>query len=191
MLVDTLESIREEALNCSKCPELAAFRNKVAFSYGSGKNGLMIIGTAPSIYGGNITGMPMSEGKSKSGSLIFEILRENSIIASECYITNVLFCATPNNREPKPVEIKNCAEYTRREIRLIKPKLVILLGKVALHALLGRAYQQNEAYEIDGIKFVAVVHPSFVLRQNSDKATKLYKAQFSEAFESLYCEEFY
>lgn len=175
---DSIETIRDEVIQCTKCPELAAYRTKIAFSCGSGSNGVMFIGTAPSYIGGNITGKPMSDGKSRTGALVQEILDENGLASEECYNTNILYCATPNNREPTPREIQNCLPYTRREIAIIQPKLVILLGRIASICFLIPSYRKDVVHHRDNISFFPTYHPAYILRQNNPDLEASYKAQF-------------
>lgn len=172
-----IEQIRQEVMGCTRCPELVAFRNKIAFSCGSGKNGVMLVGTAPSYIGGNITGKPMSDGKSRTGALIQEVLDENSLVSDECFNTNILYCSTPYNREPTEQEIRNCLPYTIQEIEIIKPRIVILLGRVASLCFLSQQYKKNTIYYRDNTKYVGMLHPAFVLRQTQDFIDR-YKAEF-------------
>lgn len=183
--MDSIETIREEALQCQKCPELAAFRNQVVFSCGSGSNGVMFIGTAPSYVGGNITGKPMSNGKSRTGALIQEILDENGLVSEECYNTNILYCATPNNREPIPREIQNCLPYTRREIAIIQPKLVILLGRIASICFLIPNYRKDIVHKKDNINFFPTYHPAYILRKNDLELEASYKALFRKILSEI------
>jgi len=182
---DSIEQIKSEVLSCTACQALVKFRNKIAFSYGTGSNGIMIVGTAPSQSGGNLTGMPMSEGKSRSGKLVFDILAESQLVPMECYITNILFCATPGNREPLFSEINSCVTYKRREIRVLKPKLVIMLGRVPMWCLIGPSFKRGDVV-LDSNGFTRLVgffHPSYILRQESAKVEADYKAKVKEMIE--------
>lgn len=188
---DSIEQIKQEAENCKQCYELAHYRNKVAFSYGTGENGLMVIGIAPSYVGGNITGFPMSEGKSRSGELIFRILKRNDLEGKESYITNILFCATPKNREPSEQEVSNCIKYTKREMLIIKPKLVLLLGRVPSNAffvntIYGNRYEQYKIYQgASTIKYFSVPHPAYILKRNIRSIEDSYIDKISRAINKV------
>jgi uracil-DNA glycosylase len=181
-MIDNLELIKKEVMNCSKCNRLVKSRNKIAFSYGNMKNGIMIIGEAPSQIGGNITGIPMSEGRSASGSLVFEMIRESRLIPDECYISNVLFCSPPNNTKPLNSEIENCIKYKHREIILLKPKAVICLGKVACECFM-HGYKHIYYHAPTNICFYGLYHPSYILRQ--EKLGMKIKEEYINRFKSI------
>jgi uracil-DNA glycosylase family 4 len=150
-----LEKLKEQLLNCYNCKELSSFRTKVALPYGTGKNGIMFIGEAPSYKGGNLSGQCII-GLSRTGQLITSILEENKIRIEDCYFTNLCFCASPNNRPLALHEIFHCIGYKQIEIDTINPRLVILLG---------RKPSQYLSFKPE-IETVSIEHPSYILRVN-------------------------
>lgn len=183
-MTDSIEQIRAEVLApCTKCLRLVQSRKRIAFSVGTGANRIMMIGEAPSQVGGNLTGKPMSDGKSSSGALMKEIIEENSISWDNCYITNVLFCSPPNNESPLPSEVKSCYQYTLREMEIIKPGLIIALGRIASIELLGGTYTKGTPYKRGNIVVVSMYHPSFILRKSQNDSS--YKYQYKEDFKRI------
>jgi DNA polymerase len=177
-MINTIEDIRKEVMACTKCGRLVSSRNKIAFSWGNAKNKVMIVGEAPSQIGGNITGIPMSEGKSASGNLVFEMIRESGLEPSECYISNILFCSPPNNSSPLYSEIMNCSMYKVREIMVIKPIVAICLGKISVSCFLHGC--KNTYYDAStNTTFHALAHPAYILRQ-SNEARINYKNKFKD-----------
>ena len=94
-------------------------------------------------------------------------------------------CSPSNNRKPTQKEVDTCAKYTEREIDIIQPKLILLLGRVSGSYFLGKDYEKNKIYVINNIKYFGVHHPAFVLRQNSTEVIKEYKQQFKRIFDHV------
>lgn len=121
-----LKKIKDEVLNCQKC-QLYKTRKYPVIGQGSHQAKICFIGEAP---GANEdqTGRPFC---GQSGKVFDELLNSVNIKREEVYITNILKCRPPNNRNPLENEIETCSSYLSRQLDLIKPKVICCLGNVA------------------------------------------------------------
>lgn len=181
-MTETINKILQDVMNNQRIVNMFDDA-KVVFGYGNGKNGIMIIGEAPSRYGGNITGEPFTS--KHSGAFLSSILSENNIKKDECFITNMVFCSPVNNETPSEYEVMLCYPYIKRIINSLKPRIVILLGSIPSRYLIEEDFVRNKKYVIDGIQYVSLYHPAFILRQNLEFREK-YKKQLGEI---LKCEK--
>lgn len=172
-----IDNLRNEVMQCTKCPELVKSRNKICFSYGSGENGLMMIAEAPSQWGGNITGRPLADNKSRTGMIVQEMLDANNMLNEECYSSNICYCSPPSNRKPLPTEIQNCIPYTRREIEIIQPKLIILFGATARSVFIPAGWKINSIQRRNELTLCYMYHPAYIYKLGN-KA----KIDYIEAF---------
>eukprot|EP00831_Metopus_contortus_P025466 TRINITY_DN21944_c0_g1_i1.p1 TRINITY_DN21944_c0_g1~~TRINITY_DN21944_c0_g1_i1.p1 ORF type:complete len:202 (-),score=35.48 TRINITY_DN21944_c0_g1_i1:117-722(-) len=122
----SLELLKKEGLKCQNC-QLAQTRKNVVFGLGNQKAKLMIIGEGP---GANedAQGLPFV---GRAGDLLTKMLLAIKIEREDVYITNIVKCRPPQNRDPKPEEVKACIHFLKKQIELIKPKVLLLLGRVA------------------------------------------------------------
>ena len=181
-MTDTIPKILQDVMNNNKITTMYD-DSLVVFGYGTGKNGIMITGEAPSRYGGNITGEPFTS--KHSGAFLNEILLENNIKKNECFITNMVFCSPVNNDTPSEYEVMICYPYIKRIIKVLKPRIVILLGRIPSRYLIAEDFIRNKKYRIDDIEYISMFHPAYVLRQSSE-IRELYKKQLGEL---LKCEK--
>ena len=130
--MNNLEVLKQEVLSCSKCP-LHQTRNNVVFGNGNPNAEIMLIAEAPGFY----------EDKSgivfqgKSGELLDKILAASGFNRNEhIYISNIVKCRPPKNREPNDTEKTACLPYLYQQIEIIDPKIIILLGATALKGLI-------------------------------------------------------
>ena len=130
---EELKAVFAEAMGCTRCPQLAATRNSVVFGAGNADADLMFLGEAP---GANEDqrGLPFV---GQAGRLLETLLSEIGLSREQVFISNVLFCRPPGNRDPLPQEIQNCQDYTFRQLELIAPKVVCTLGNFATKLLRG------------------------------------------------------
>ncbi|MBI1987741.1 MAG: uracil-DNA glycosylase [Nitrospinae bacterium] len=126
-----LASTREEALSCTRCP-LHRTRTQVVFGAGSEYASLVFIGEGPGA-DEDLQGKPFV---GRAGQLLTRLLQEIGIQREEVYITNVVKCRPPNNRNPQPDEIAACEPYLIRQREIIRPKLICTLGSFAAQTLL-------------------------------------------------------
>ncbi len=122
-----LEKLNEEVRACPLC-DLSKTRKRAVPGEGPVDAEIMLIGEAPG-YHENEQGRPFV---GPSGRLLDELLASINLDRSQVYITNVVKCRPPQNRDPLPHEIEACAPYLQRQIDLIKPKMVITLGRYSM-----------------------------------------------------------
>jgi DNA polymerase len=160
------ESIEELYLltkDCLKCP-LGKTRNKFVYGVGNPNADAMLIGEAPGAEE-DAQGEPFV---GRAGKLLNDILKAISLDRSEVYIANILKCRPPGNRDPQPFEMETCIPYLHKQIELIKPKIILCLGRVAANGLLNKKLSlgdlRNNIFEFNGIKVMATYHPAALLR---------------------------
>jgi len=159
----SLEDIKKEIVHCQKC-SLSTTRTQVVFGTGKEDAGLMLIGEAPGeeedIKGEPFVGM--------AGQLLTRILNAIGLDRKDVYITNIVKCRPPHNRNPKAGEIKACKPYLLKQISVIRPKIICTLGTFAAQTLLetGEKISQlrGRFYDYQGIKLIPTYHPAFILR---------------------------
>jgi DNA polymerase len=109
----------------------------------------------------------------KAGQLLTDIIKAMKLTRDDVYIANVIKCRPPENRNPEPDELESCRPYIRRQIELIKPKVIVTLGKFALQSLLERSYSITAArgqwLEYEGVKVMPTFHPAYLLRTPAAK----------------------
>ena len=92
---------------------------------------------------------------------------------SKIYIANIVKCRPPNNRDPQKDEISSCLDYLRNQVLVIKPKIIVLLGNIALKNILGQEYgitsSRGKWIEKKGIKYMPTFHPAALLRDENKK----------------------
>lgn len=148
---------------CQNCP-LGKTRNKFVFGVGNPDANAMLIGEAPGA-DEDAQGEPFV---GRAGKLLNDILKAVNLKREEVYIANILKCRPPNNRDPQPFEMETCIPYLHKQIELIKPKIILCLGRVAANGLLNKKLSlgdlRNNIYEFNGIKTMVTYHPAALLR---------------------------
>ena len=129
--------------NCKKC-KLCENRKNIVFGTGNKTADIMFIGEGPGA-DEDIQGIPFV---GKAGKLMDQALMGIGLKREEIYIANIVKCRPPANRDPEKDEIEQCIEYLKNQIELINPEKIVILGSVALKALLGEEYKiTEEEYE--------------------------------------------
>jgi uracil-DNA glycosylase len=180
-----MRMLESEILECKKCP-LHLRRTNAVPGTGNYNAKLMIIGEGPG-RDEDIQGKPFV---GKAGKLLTQLLSEIGISREEVYITNVVKCRPPDNRVPEESEIEACRDYLRRQIEIINPKIILLLGSTALKAVIGEksiTKVRGEEIEIDGIIYLPTFHPAAVLRDESNKLPQIREdfRKLKELYEKL------
>ncbi|MCB9872406.1 MAG: uracil-DNA glycosylase [Planctomycetes bacterium] len=155
---------------CTMC-KLAAGRTHLVFGEGSADARVMFVGEAP----GQVedeTGRPFV---GRSGELLDRIIENGmGMRRADVFIANINKCRPPGNRDPEPDEIAACLPWLRAQIEIIRPEVVITLGRVALNNLLGTAEpmrrMRGRDLKYQGIPVVATWHPAYLLRNPAAKA---------------------
>lgn len=165
---DTLDAVRLEAHNCTAC-RLAGTRTQVVFGVGSPTADLMFIGEAPG-RDEDIQGEPFV---GRAGQLLTDIIKAMKLSREQVYIANVIKCRPPENRNPEPDELDQCRPFLRRQVALIKPKVIVTLGKFGLQSLTQKAYSISSVrgswLDYNGVKVMPTYHPAYLLRTPSAK----------------------
>ena len=160
--------LENECLNCRKC-NLFTNRKNVVLGKGNKNDKIMFIGEGPGVDEDETGEIFIG----KSGKLMNMALKGTGIDINNVYFTNVLKCRTPGNREPQVLEVEACLDYLRNEVILIKPKIIVLLGNVALKSIFGRNYnitdERGKWIEKNGILYMPTFHPAALLRDESKK----------------------
>lgn len=171
---EALAELRERALVCQKCSNLASSRKNVVWGVGSIDAELMFVGEAPGA-DEDEQGEPFV---GRAGQLLTRIIHTMGLTRETVFIANILKCRpdTPGqsygNRPPTPKEMENCLPYLHAQIDLIKPKALVALGATAVDGLFGRTpgvgitKMRGKWREYRGIPVMPTYHPSYLLRPN-------------------------
>ncbi len=166
--VSNLEEIRSELGNCQRC-KLGRTRRTLVFGEGNSKTSLMLIGEGPG-YDEDVQGKPFV---GRAGQLLTKILQAIAIQRDEVYITNIIKCRPPQNRNPEPGEIESCYPFLLKQIQAIQPRIICALGTFAAQTLLktnGKITSlRGRAYTFSGIQIFPTYHPAYLLRNPEKK----------------------
>lgn len=159
----SLDALDKLICTCVKCP-LGFTRTKFVFGVGNPKATLMIIGEAPGA-DEDAQGEPFV---GRAGQLLNKILEAVNFKRSDVYICNILKCRPPNNRKPMPEESEACKPYLKKQIELIKPKIILCLGLTAAENLLGTKESMTKlrgrVMQYEGVPVMMTYHPAALLR---------------------------
>ncbi len=161
--MEDLSIIAAEVRVCPKCP-LALTRTKAVPGEGPANADLMLIGEGPGM-NEDKQGRPFVGA---SGQFLTELLQQAGYKREEVFITNVVKCRPPGNRDPQPNEISACAEYLDRQIAVINPKVIVTLGRFSMARYFPGAKISaihGQAKYIDGRTIVPMFHPAAALHQ--------------------------
>jgi DNA polymerase len=183
--VGPLSALREEALKC-KCCSLCKTRHNVVFGAGNPHAELMFVGEAPG-QDEDLQGLPFV---GRAGQLLTKIIEAMGLKREDVYIANILKCRPPNNRIPLPTEIVECEGIVKRQIEIIRPKVICTLGKFASQTLLKTqttiSVLRGHFQEYGGIKVMPTFHPAYLLRNPGDK--KLVWQDMKKVMKELSCQ---
>ncbi len=163
MKTQSLEELNSMINECQKC-SLGRTRTKFVFGVGNPNADALIIGEAPGA-DEDKQGEPFV---GRAGKLLNDILKAINFSREDVFIANILKCRPPGNRDPLPAEMETCMPYLQHQINLIKPKVILCLGRIAANGLLNKkltlAALRENTYELNGIKVIATYHPAALLR---------------------------
>ena len=158
----------EDLSGCQRC-RLCEHRTNVVPGEGNPNARLMFIGEGPG-QEEDRQGRPFV---GRSGELLTRMIHAIGIERSEVYICNVVKCRPPQNRNPEPDEAEACLNYLRAQVALVRPKVIVLLGKVACRYTLGEEIfitrEHGRWFERKGTWFIPTFHPSALLRDPTKK----------------------
>lgn len=164
----TLEEVRGEIGDCKRC-KLHRARKTIVFGEGNEKARLMFIGEGPG-YDEDVQGRPFV---GRAGQLLTKIIQSINLLREEVYITNIVKCRPPQNRNPEPDEIESCNPFLMNQITAIQPKIICALGTFSAQTLLKTDTKitalRGKFYDLEGIKVIPTYHPAFLLRNPERK----------------------
>jgi uracil-DNA glycosylase len=164
-----LAAFAEQVSACTRC-RLAQGRTQVVFGAGDPEAELMFVGEAPGFHEDK-QGIPFV---GQAGKLLEKLLAGIGLARSEVYIANVLKCRPPGNRNPTPEEVEKCTPHLLQQIELIKPKLILAMGRFAAQTLLKSdasiASLRGRVHTYAGVPLIVTYHPAYLLRTLEDKA---------------------
>jgi uracil-DNA glycosylase len=169
------DELADAVATCRACA-LCESRQQTVFGVGHRQAQWMLIGEAPGEQE-DLQGEPFV---GKAGQLLDNMLRAVGLTRAEAeadrqvYITNVLKCRPPHNRNPEPTEVQRCAPFLQRQIELVRPRLIVAMGRFAVQALLDTAEPigrlRGRVHHRQGVPVVVTYHPAYLLRNPLDKA---------------------
>jgi len=164
------ESLQKEVANCKQCL-LHQSRTQTVFGVGCQTADLLIVGEAPGFHEDQ-QGEPFV---GRAGQLLNDMLLSIGLSRQKVYIANVLKCRPPNNRDPSPEEVATCTPFLEKQISLLKPKLILAVGRVAAHYLLKSNAPMRELrgqifhFGEQTTPLVVTYHPAYLLRSPREK----------------------
>lgn len=165
----TLQAIREEIGDCTRCKLHMLGRRQIVFGVGNPQAELMFVGEGPGA-DEDIQGIPFV---GRAGQLLTKMIEAMGFRRDEVYIANVVKCRPPENRNPEPDEIASCEPFLLRQIESIGPKVIVALGSFAAKTLLKTqdpiSRLRGRVYDYHGASLVPTFHPSFLLRSPNQK----------------------
>lgn len=163
--------LEEKVLSCRLCP-LSSSRTRAVPGEGDKGAELMFIGEAPG-RDEDAAGRPFV---GRAGQLLTKIIEAMKWRREEVYITNVVKCRPPDNRTPLPAEVEKCSPYLVRQIELIRPSVIVTLGKVAtdffIPGRMSMGERRGKFVDHQGIRIMPTFHPSYVVRNEGNPEIK-------------------
>lgn len=162
--------IESQVSNCKKC-SLHKGRNNTVFGDGNRNSDWFFIGEAPG-KDEDLQGKPFV---GRAGRLLSEVIFSMGLSREDVFIANILKCRPPDNRDPMPEEVQQCFPYLEKQIELVKPKIIVAVGRIAAHSLLGTDLPMGKLRgKIHGfgpseIPTLIIYHPAYLLRSPSQK----------------------
>lgn len=167
-MFDTWDELESSIVNCSKC-KLCNTRTNIVFGTGNKNSNIMFIGEGPGADEDRL-GEPFVGRAGKLMNMAFEAI---GLKRESVYIANIVKCRPPSNRNPEADEVNACMDYLRNQVLLVNPKIIVLLGSVALKNILGTEYgitaSRGKWIEKNGILYMPTWHPAALLRDETKK----------------------
>jgi uracil-DNA glycosylase len=177
-----LQQLGAIAAGCPRC-RLSRSRTQVVFGSGHPQADVMFVGEGPGYYEDQ-QGEPFVGA---AGQLLATMLREIGLRRADVYITNVVKCRPPGNRDPLPDEIEACRPYLTGQLESIRPRIVVTLGNFATRVILNRAVSisrvRGQRFDVDGRTVLPTFHPAAILRGGGEGSPQM--AALRSDFRSL------
>ena len=166
---EALAAVRADIGDCTRCKLHTLGRSQVVFGVGNPDADLMFVGEAPGA-DEDVQGIPFV---GRAGQLLTKIIEAIELKREDVYIANVIKCRPPQNRNPEPDEVETCEPFLFQQIDVIKPKVIVALGKFAAQALLRTdapiSRLRGRVFEYRGSKLIPTFHPAYLLRNPASK----------------------
>ncbi|WP_321841592.1 uracil-DNA glycosylase [Paraburkholderia bannensis] len=164
------DTLAERVASCTRC-RLCEKRTNTVFGVGDREAEWMLIGEAP----GENEDRQGEPFVGQAGKLLDNMLRSLTLARAEnVYIANVIKCRPPGNRNPEPDEVARCEPYLQRQVALVKPKIIVAMGRFAAQSLLKTgdsiASLRGRVHEYEGVPVIVTYHPAYLLRSLQDKS---------------------
>jgi DNA polymerase len=178
--------LQQRVAACTRCG-LAATRTQTVFGVGNRSAAWLVVGEAPGAEEDQ-RGEPFV---GRAGQLLNAMLRAIGLAREQVYIANMVKCRPPNNRDPLVGEVTECAPYLERQVALLKPKIMLVVGRIAAQNLLqttlplGRLRLKVHAYGPARVPLVVTYHPAYLLRTPLDKRKAWDDLQFAREVSTL------
>jgi DNA polymerase len=166
---EALSAVRTDIGDCTRCKLHRLGRQQIVFGVGSASARLMFVGEAPGA-DEDAQGIPFV---GRAGQLLTKIIESIGLTRDEVYIANVIKCRPPQNRNPEPDEVETCEPFLFRQIDIIRPKVIVALGKFGAQTLLRTldpiSRLRGRVYDYRGAKLIPTFHPAYLLRNPASK----------------------
>ncbi|HZJ76774.1 MAG TPA: uracil-DNA glycosylase [Oscillospiraceae bacterium] len=164
----TLNELEIIVKNCNRCP-LSKTRTNAVFGEGKKESIIMFVGEGPG-YNEDRIGKPFV---GKAGELFDKIIKAVDLTRDDIYITNIVKCRPPGNRNPLENESKTCIEFLRWQVKIISPDIIVCLGSVAAKNIIDKDFKITRSrgiwYERGKFNIIATYHPAALLRDVNKK----------------------
>jgi DNA polymerase len=164
-----LAAVRADIGDCTRCKLHTLGRQQIVFGVGNPHAELMFVGEAPGA-DEDVQGIPFV---GRAGQLLTKIIEAIDLSRDDVYIANVIKCRPPGNRNPEPDEIATCEPFLFQQIDVIKPKVIVTLGKFAAQTLLRTEEPisriRGRIFDYRGAKLIPTFHPAYLLRNPTSK----------------------
>jgi DNA polymerase len=175
---DSWEALQKEVAPCVNCP-LCETRRHTVFGEGNHHADWLFVGEAPGQHEDE-QGLPFV---GVAGLLLTEMLRAIELSRDDVFITNIVKCRPPNNRDPHVDEITRCKPYLQRQIALIQPKIIVAVGRIAAQSVLNTdaplSKLRGTVHDLNNTPVVVIYHPAYLLRALLEKRKAWQDLQFA------------
>lgn len=169
---ENIDAIKIKALNCKEC-DLYKTRNNPVFGEGILDSDIFFIGEAPG-KNEDFSGKPFV---GRAGKILDELLDNIGLKRDEVYISNIVKCRPPKNRNPSKIEITTCSFFIDNQINIIRPKVIVPLGRIAISYIFDKYDLKFEkinkihgkTYSINNLKIIPIYHPAAIIYNNKLK----------------------
>lgn len=186
----TMDQLRQTCLDCRQC-NLCETRNHVVFGVGPGETPILFVGEGPGQQE-DLQGEPFV---GPAGKLLDDMLSIIDLSRRNCYITNIVKCRPPRNRDPLETEQQACIGYLRKQTLLLKPRILVCLGRIAATRLIDEQLRitrdHGKWFQKGGIWMMALYHPSALLRDVTKRPDTFRDLKSLQAKIREVCPDFY